>query len=363
MFYVCKKKMKIILHRKLALLLYQRTVLIIVVLLILSSCASEQKNTNEVNLYSQRHYTVDEMQYEAFEKETGIKVNVIKANADELIERLKNEGSKSPADLFISVDAGKLQKASELDLLQKISNDKINSNISDDLKDINGFWVPITYRARILVYSKDRVKAEDLSTYSSLTDDKWKNKILVRSSSNAYNQALLSSIVANKGIESATNWTSSLVENFARDPKGNDRDQVKAIASGQGDIAIVNSYYIGLLLSSEKEEELNAGKSVGVFFPNQAEDESGTHINISGIGLAKNSPNRDNALKLIEFLTGESAQRRYVNTSFEYPVNPNVNPSDIVSNWGEFKRDKLDLNQLGVFRKKAIEIFDKSAWK
>ena len=358
-----RKKMKIILHRELALLLYQRTTLIIVVLLILSSCASEQKNTNEVNLYSQRHYTVDEMQYEAFEKETGIKVNVIKANADELIERLKNEGSNSPADLFISVDAGKLQKAKELDLLQKITNDQINSQISDDLKDINGFWVPITYRARILVYSKDRVKAQDLSTYSSLTDDKWKNRILVRSSSNAYNQALLSSIVANKGIESATNWTSSLVENFARDPKGNDRDQVKAIAAGQGDIAIVNSYYIGLLLSSQKEEELNAGKSVEVFFPNQAEDESGTHINISGIGLAKNSPNRDNALKLIEFLTGESAQSRYVNTSFEYPVNPNVKPSDIVSSWGEFKRDKLDLNQLGVFRKKAIEIFDKSAWK
>jgi len=355
--------MKITLHRNLALLLYQRTILIIVVLLILSSCASEQKNTNEVNLYSQRHYTVDEMQYEAFEKETGIKVNVIKANADELIERLKNEGSNSPADLFISVDAGKLQKASELDLLQKISNDKINSNISDDLKDINGFWVPITYRARIIVYSKDRVKAEDLSTYSSLTDEKWKNKILVRSSSNAYNQALLSSIVANKGIAGATNWASSLVVNFARDPKGNDRDQVKAIAAGQGDIAIVNSYYIGLLLSSEKEEELKAGKSVAVFFPNQGEGEGGTHINISGIGLAKNAPNKDNALKLIEFLTGESAQNRYVSTSFEYPVNPNVKPSDIVSNWGEFKRDKLDLNQLGVFRKRAIEIFDKSAWK
>ena len=355
--------MKITLHRNLVFLLAKKTILIIFVLLTLSSCTSEQKKSTEVNLYSQRHYTVDEMQYEAFEKETGIKVNVIKANADELIERLKNEGSNSPADLFISVDAGKLQKARELNLLQKISNDQINSNISDDLKDINGFWVPITYRARILVYSKDRVKAEELSTYSSLTDDKWKNKILVRSSSNAYNQALLSSIVANKGIESATNWTSSLVQNFARDPKGNDRDQVKAIAAGQGDIAIVNSYYIGLLLSSEKEEELKAGESVGIFFPNQAEGESGTHINISGIGLAKNSPNKENALKLIEFLTGESAQSRYVNTSFEYPVNPNVKPSAIVSNWGEFKRDKLDLNQLGIFRKKAIEIFDTSAWK
>ena len=355
--------MKIILHRKMGVLLAQRTTLIIVAFLALSSCYTEQKTSNEVNLYSQRHYTVDEKQYEAFELETGIKVNVIKANADELIERLKNEGSNSPADLFISVDAGKLQKASELDLLQKISNEKINSNISDDLKDINGFWVPITYRARILVYSKDRVNAEELSTYSSLTDDKWKNKILVRSSSNAYNQALLSSIVANKGVESATNWASGLVGNFARDPKGNDRDQVKAIAAGQGDIAIVNSYYIGLLLSSEKEEELKAGKSVGVFFPNQGEGESGTHINVSGIGLAKNSPNKENALKLIEFLTEESAQNRYVNTSFEYSVNPNVKPSDIVSNWGNFKRDELDLNQLGVYRKRAIEIFDKSGWK
>ena len=355
--------MKIILHRKMGVLLAQRTTLIIVAFLALSSCNTEQKTSNEVNLYSQRHYTVDEKQYEAFELETGIKVNVIKANADELIERLKNEGTNSPADLFISVDAGKLQKASELDLLQKITNEKINSNISDDLKDINGFWVPITYRARVLVYSKDRVNAEELSTYSSLTDDKWRNKILVRSSSNAYNQALLSSIVANKGGESATNWASSLVENFARDPKGNDRDQVKAIAAGQGDIAIVNSYYIGLLLSSEKEEELKAGKSVGVFFPNQGEGEGGTHINISGIGLAKNAPNKENALKLIEFLTEESAQNRYVNTSFEYPVNPNVKPSDIVSNWGEFKRDELDLNQLGFFRKRAIEIFDKSGWK
>tara|TARA_B110000003_G_C16614218_1_gene520683 strand:+ start:212 stop:1279 length:1068 start_codon:yes stop_codon:yes gene_type:complete len=355
--------MKIIFLRNFTKLFSQRTILIICSLLTLSSCTYEQKKSNEVNLYSQRHYTVDEKQYEAFELETGIKVNVIKANADELIERLKNEGSNSPADLFISVDAGKLQKASELDLLQKISNDQINSNIIDDLKDINGFWVPITYRARILVYSKDRVKMEELSNYSSLTDDKWKNKILVRSSSNAYNQALLSSIIANKGIENATNWASSLVENFSRDPKGNDRDQVKAIAAGQGDIAIVNSYYIGLLLSSYKEEELKAGESVGVFFPNQAEGESGTHINISGIGLAKNSPNKDNALKLIEFLTGESAQSRYVNTSFEYPVNPNVQPSAIVSNWGEFKRDKLDLNQLGIFRKKAIEIFDASNWK
>ena len=341
----------------------KRIVIFITTILTLSSCVETPEKSNEINLYSQRHYKVDEQQYEAFEKETGIKVNVIKANADELIERLKNEGENSTADLFITVDAGKLQKAKDLDLLQKISSPIINQNIDDDLKDVNGYWIPITYRARIIVYSRDRVDVDDLSTYYNLTDEKWRNKVLVRSSSNAYNQALLSSIIANNGEEAASNWANKLVKNFARNPKGNDRDQVKAIAAGQGDLAIVNSYYIGLLLSSENEEEIKAGNSVGVFFPNQGVDESGSHINISGIGLAKNAPNKENAIKLMEFLTSESAQKTYTNTSYEYPANPKVEPNEIVKKWGVFKKDKLDLNQLGVFRNQAIEIFDKSDWK
>jgi iron(III) transport system substrate-binding protein len=341
----------------------KRIVLFISTILVLSSCDNTAKESNEINLYSQRHYKVDENQYEAFENETGIKINVVKANADELIERLKNEGENSPADLFITVDAGKLQKAKDLDLLQKISSPIINQNVDVDLKDVNGYWIPITYRARILVYSKDRVKSDELSTYANLTDEKWRNKVLVRSSSNAYNQALLSSIVANNGVDAASKWARDLVKNFARDPKGNDRDQVKAIAAGQGDVAIVNSYYIGLLLSSENEEEIKAGNSVGVFFPNQGEDETGSHINVSGIGLIKNAPNKENAIKLMEFLTSESAQKIYTNTSYEYPANPNVEPNEIVKKWGSFKKDKLDLNQLGVFRNKAIEIFDKSGWK
>ena len=341
----------------------KRIVVLILTILVLSSCGEEPKKSNEINLYSQRHYKVDEQQYKVFEKETGIKVNVVKANADELIERLKNEGENSPADLFITVDAGKLQKAKDLDLLQKISSPIINQNVDVDLKDVNGYWIPITYRARIVVYSKDRVDVSELSTYDNLTDEKWRNKVLVRSSSNAYNQALLSSIIANTGEESASKWASKLVKNFARDPKGNDRDQVKAITAGQGDLAIVNSYYIGLLLSSENEEEIKAGNSVGVFFPNQGEDESGSHINVSGIGLAKNAPNKENAIKLMEFLTSESAQKTYTNTSYEYPANPNVEPNEIVKKWGSFKKDVLDLNKLGVFRNKAIEIFDKSDWK
>jgi iron(III) transport system substrate-binding protein len=341
----------------------KRVIIFISTILVLSSCDNTAKESNEINLYSQRHYKVDEKQYEAFEKETGIKINVVKANADELIERLKNEGKNSPADLFITVDAGKLQKAKDLDLLQKISSPIINQNVDSDLRDVNGYWIPITYRARIIVYSKERVNVGELSTYANLTNEKWRNKVLVRSSSNAYNQALLSSIVANRGEDAATSWASELVKNFARDPKGNDRDQVKAITAGQGDLAIVNSYYIGLLLSSENVEEIKAGNSVGVFFPNQGEGETGSHINVSGIGLAKNAPNKENAIKLMEFLTSESAQKTYTNTSYEYPANPNVDPNEIVKKWGSFKKDNLDLNQLGVFRNKAIEIFDKSGWK
>ena len=331
---------------------------------ILTSVLSCKINdSNEINIYSQRHYEVDRIQYENFEKLTGIKVNVIKAGADELLERLKNEGKNTPADLFVTVDAGKLQKGVEMGLFQKIDNSVINSNVSDDLKDQNGYWIPITYRARLLVYSNDRVSESDLSTYEDLANEKWRNRLLVRSSTNTYNQALMSSLYANLGKKAVTDWSKEVVANFARDPKGNDRDQVKAIAAGQGDIAIVNSYYIGLLLSSEKQSEIDAGKAVSVFFPNQGKNERGTHINISGFAMTKNGSNKENAIKLLEYLTGLEAQNTYVNNSYEYPANPNVLPSKIVQSWGEFKRDTLDLNNLGTYRNDAIRVFDQTGWK
>ena len=326
------------------------------------SCDSS-KEVQEVNLYSQRHYAVDELQYENFTKLTGIKVNVTKANADELIQRLKNEGDKTEADLFITVDVGKLWQAGDMGLLQKINSDIINPNINPSLLDKNNYWVPVTYRSRILVYSNDRVNKSELSSYEDLASDKWKDRILVRSSSNSYNQALMSSLVANLGIEETQKWSAAIVKNFARNPKGNDRDQVKAIAAGQGDVAIVNSYYIGLLLSSQNEEELNAGKSVSVFFPNQGENQRGTHINVSGIALTKNSSNRENAIKLIKYLQTDEAQKTYVDNTYEYSVNPSISPNEIVQSWGDFKMDYLDLNLLGSERDEAIRIFDKSGWK
>jgi iron(III) transport system substrate-binding protein len=314
-------------------------------------------------MYSQRHYDVDQIQYDNFEKITGIKVNVIKANADELIQRMKNEGENSPADLFITVDVGKLWQASDMDLLQKYNDDSLTDGVTESLIDPSGYWVPVTYRSRILVYSNERVQKSDLSTYEDLANEKWKGRLLVRSSSNSYNQALLSSLVANLGEDATQNWTKAVVSNFARDPKGNDRDQVKAIAAGQGDVAIVNSYYIGLLLSSENEEEVNAGKSISVFFPNQGEGQRGSHINVSGVALAKNAPNKSNALKLIEYLTSDEAQEIYVNNTYEYSVKPNIEPNDIVKAWGTFKKDPLDLNMLGVKRNDAIRIFDAGGWK
>ena len=331
--------------------------------LLLVSCMPNKKESNEINIYSQRHYNVDEIQYQNFEKLTGIKVNVTKANADELIQRMKNEGENSPADLFITVDVGKLWQGGEMGLFQKFQDESVFANIDPQLLDKNGYWVPVTYRSRVIVYSNERVEKNELSTYEDLSNEKWKGRLLVRSSSNAYNQALMSSLVENLGTENTTKWSEGVVSNFARDPKGSDRDQVKAIAAGQGDIAIVNSYYIGLLLSSQKDEEINAGNAVSVFFPNQADNERGAHINISGLTLTKNAPNRENAIKLIQYLTSIEAQKTYVSNSYEYSVNPDVKPDEIVQSWGEFKKDPVDLNSLGTNRSEAIRIFDKTGWK
>ena len=333
----------------------------ILTLLILSCSSNDSEQV--VNMYSQRHYDVDQKQYDNFEDKTGIKVNVIKANADELIQRIKNEGENSPADLFITVDVGKLWQAADMGLLQEYGDKSLTDGIPESLIDKNGFWIPVTYRSRVLVYSNERVAKSELSTYEDLANPKWKGRLLVRSSSNSYNQALMSSLVANLGEDATQEWTKSVVSNFARDPKGNDRDQVKAIAAGQGDVAIVNSYYIGLLLSSENEEEVNAGNAISVFFPNQGEGERGSHINVSGVALAKNSPNKSNALKLIEYLTSDEAQEIYVNNTFEYSVKPNIEPNDIVKEWGAFRKDPLDLNMLGVRRNDAIRIFDAGGWK
>jgi len=343
----------------------KKIVSIILLAISVIACKSEKKEienkSKEVNVYTHRHYKADQELFAQFEKETGITVNVVNAKADELMQKMSLEGAQSPADVLITVDAGRLVRAKNKGLLQSASSVFLNKTIPSHLKDADNHWFALTKRARVIVYNPEKVKAEELSSYEALTDKKWKNKILIRSSDNIYNQSLLASIIANNGEEKASEWTKGIVANMARSPKGNDRDQVKAVVAGEGDIAIVNTYYIGKLLNSKNPDEVIAGKGIKVFFPNQ--NDRGTHINVSGAGVAKYAPNKEHAIKFIEFLASKKSQEIFAKANYEYPVNKEVVSSELLKSWGEFKEDTLSLTKLGENNKKAVIIFDESSWK
>lgn len=335
---------------------------LIAVITLFSACSgSTTSDEDVVNVYTHRHYKADDELFAQFTKETGIKVNIVNASADELIQRLETEGKDSEADILITVDAGRLYRAQQRDLLQPISTETLLANIGPEFREPNGYWYGMTYRARIIAYAKDRVNPEDIKSYEDLADPKWKGKILIRSSENIYNQSLLASIIMADGEEKANEWAKGVVANMARTPKGSDRDQVKAVASGEGDIAVVNTYYIGLMLNDENEEERKAGETVGIIFPNQAD--RGTHINVSGIAVTKYAPHKENAIKLIEFLSGEPAQKVLANMNYEYPINPKVSKASILETWGDFKADNLELSLLGKHNSDAVKIFDQAGWK
>lgn len=324
--------------------------------------ANEVEETpKEINVYTHRHYESDQELFKSFEEKSGIKVNVINASADELIQKMEMEGAQSPADVLITVDAGRLHRAKEKGLLQPISTPVLDSVIPSHLKDVDNQWFALTKRARVVVYAKERVDAAELTSYEALVDNQWKEKLLIRSSSNIYNQSLMASIIANNGEEAAKKWAEGMVNNMARAPKGNDRDQVKAVAAGEGDLAIVNTYYVGRMLNSEDQSELDAAQKVAVFFPNQAD--RGTHINVSGIGVAKYAPNKEAAIAFIEYLVSEEAQQIFASSNFEYPVNKSVEAAEILQSWGSFKEDTLSLNKLGELNKQAVLLFDEAGWK
>ncbi|MGM0509224.1 MAG: Fe(3+) ABC transporter substrate-binding protein [Fusobacteriota bacterium] len=315
----------------------------------------------EVNLYTNRHYETDEILLNEFTENTGIKVNVIKGKSDELIERLKREGESTKADLFITADAGRLYRAKELDLLQPVDNKTILSNVPSNLRDTENYWFGLTVRGRVIVYSKDRVNPEDIKTYKDLTDPKWEDKILVRSSGNIYNQSLLASFIAIHGREEAKKWAKGVVDNMARKPKGNDRAQATAVVAGEGDLAIMNTYYIGKMINSSNPEEVKVAKNVGIIFPSK--DTTGTHINVSGVGLTKYATNKENAEKLIEFLSSKKAQQDFAKANYEYPVNPDVEPSDLLKSWGNFTPQDINLSELGKNNQEAMKIFNEVDWK
>ncbi len=316
---------------------------------------------NEVNVYSHRHYDTDKQLFKMFENKTGIKVNVVKADANALIKRLESEGENSPADVLITVDAGRLYQAKEKDLLQSIDSKYLIENIPSKLRDEENKWFALTKRVRAFIVPKDSKLEEKLITYEQLANPEFKGMVMVRSSSHVYNQSLLAAVIAHHGEEYALKWAKGVVSNMARRPKGNDRYQVKAIANGLGKIAIANTYYVGKMVGNKDLSESEAVERVKIIFPKF--ENGGTHINVSGAGVAKYAPNKENAIKFIEFLASPEAQDLFANSNFEYPVTKDVKKNDVVSSWGTFDDDSISINTLGKNNAKAVKIFDKAGWR
>ena len=314
-----------------------------------------------VNVYSSRKEILVKELFDEFTDSTGIEVNFVTDDAGKLISRLKSEGENTPADLFLTSDVGNLEFAKDEGLLQPIISKTLNENISSDYRDPDNSWYGLSIRARAIFYSKYRVYKSDLSTYEDLADPKWKGKVLVRSSSNIYNQSLLASMIEANGEEETLNWAKGLVSNFARTPQGGDTDQIRAIASGEGDVAIANTYYYGRLEASEISKDRSDSSKVGIFFPNQ--DGRGAHVNISGGGVTKYATNREEAIKLLEYLSSKKAQKIYADKNHEYPISVDVPASKIVSSWGGFKKDKLPMESFIKYRKDILKIADKAGWR
>jgi len=315
----------------------------------------------EVNVYSSRHYDTDDLIYTAFTGETGIKVNVIEGGEDQLVERIRSEGANSPADVLITVDAGRLWRAQQAGVLQPVSSATLQARVPANLRDPDGYWYGITKRARVIMYSTERVNPADLSTYEALADPRWRGKVLVRSSSHVYNQSLVGSMIEAIGAEATERWARGLVANFARRPQGADADQLKAIAAGEGDVAITNTYYLARMAKSDNPADRAVAAVVAPFFPNQGD--RGAHVNVSGGGVVGTSRNRDNAVAFLEFLTGDAAQEIFARASNEYPVVAGVSLDPVLLAFGSFREDSVNAARFGANNPQALQIMDRAGWR
>lgn len=314
-----------------------------------------------VNVYNSRHYGTDEILWKAFTEKTGIRVNVVEGQHDELIQRLVVEGENTPADMLITVDAGRLAFAAAKGLFQPVTTPVLEESVPPHLHHPDGLWWGLAMRARIIVYAKDRVDPSQLRDYEDLADPRWRGRVLVRSSTNIYNISLVGSILAANGPEKTEEWCRGLVANLARPPQGGDTDQIRAVAAGVGDVAIVNSYYFARLAASEKPEDREIVEKLGVIFPNQ--DDRGTHVNISGAAVTRYAPHRDNAIALLEYLVSPEAQRYFADGSLEYPVNPKVEPHPVLRSFGTFRQDTLNAARYAELADEAVKIMDRCGWR
>ena len=333
--------------------------------LILSLIASTFAIANEVNIFNARHYKADAELYDKFTSATGIKVNLINGKSGALEKRMIEEGSDSAADLYITADAGRCGAFQAKGMTQSgLTSATIKSSVPKNFR--TSHWVGVAKRARIIYYSPERVTGAELSgmSYEGLADPKWKGRLVIRKSSNIYNKSLVASLIENNGKKATAAWAKGVVANMARPSEGNDRAQIMAVAAGEADIAVANTYYLALMLSGNKgPEQQAAAKKVKPFFPNQ--DGRGTHMNISGAGLVKGAPNKANAIKLVEFLLSEEAQNHIVNNTFEYPMIAGISPHPLVVNMGlDFKQDlKTKVVNYGKRQADALEVMTAAGWK
>lgn len=314
----------------------------------------------QLNLYSARHYQTDEALYSNFTQQTGIKINRIEGKEDELLERIKNEGTNSPADIFLTVDAARLAKAHELGLFTPVASKTLETRIPAHLRAED--WFSFSTRARVIVYNKAAVKPEDVRNYEDLANPKLKGKFCSRSGSHPYNLSLMASVIAHQGEAKAEELARGMVANFARSPKGGDTDQIKAVSAGECGVTISNTYYVARLLRSEKPEDIKLMEKIGVVWPNQST--TGAHINVSGGGMLKTAPHKAAAVKFLEYLASDQAQRYFADGNNEWPVVDSVkvaNPA--LESLGKFKADKLPVKNLAMYQAKAQIIFDRAGFK
>ena len=318
---------------------------------------------DEVNVYSARKEQLIKPLLDRFTVQTGITVNLVAGKAGTLIKRLESEGLNTPADIFLTVDAGRLYAAERAGLLQPVDSAVLRERIPAHYRDTDNHWFALSARSRAILYSRNRVDPNHLSTYEALANPRWRGKLCMRSSGNIYNQSLLASMIVNNGQRAAEAWAKGVVANMARPPQGNDRAQIKAVAAGECDIAIANTYYMGKMQMAKKDDsQLWAAAQVAVFFPNQTD--RGAHMNISGAGVTRHAKNHDNAIQLIEFLVSDASQAWYAQVNHEYPVVEGVPVSERVMSWGfPFISDALNVTRLGEYNAEAVRTFDRAGWK
>lgn len=326
----------------------------------LAATAGTALAEGDVNLYSSRHYDTDEQLYQEFTEQTGITVNRIEGKADELVARIQAEGRNSPADVFITVDTSRLERAKDAGVLQSIDSEVLESAIPAHLQDSDNQWFGFSQRSRIIFYDKATV-TEPPATYADLADPKYKGLVCIRSSTNTYNQTLLASIVTHEGEEAARAWAQGVVDNMAREPQGGDTDQLRGIVSGECGIAVSNTYYFARAIRTEVDGVSAEREKIGWVFPNQ--DTTGAHMNLSGGGVAVNAPNRDNAIKFLEYLASPSAQKYFSAGNDEYPAVADAEMAPSIASLGDFKADEVSLSDVAKNIPTAQKIFDQVGWK